>query len=263
MVRGEYLVAVSSPGSQSRPVLRLFAFSGGREDSLTSCITIRRFVEDDALKVRRLFIAVNQLLSPPDLRDAFETYIQRALVEEMDRISAYYEDRKGSFWVATRGSDLVGAFGLEPVSDDSMELRRMYVYARQGINLDRSTLADWVGRAAFLLRPVHDRLLAVLKSSAKLFADETTAPVLDPGRGRTKTGQLWAYARDDRPLGRHRSAGCRLCLRARSQGRAADRAPGRLQGHPAGRRLWRLSHARRARPRRACLLLGACPPALL
>jgi transposase len=58
---------------------------------------------------------------------------------------------------------------------------------------------DWVGRAAFLLRPVHERLLAVLKSSPKLFADETTAPVLDPGRGRTKTGQLWAYARDDRP----------------------------------------------------------------
>src|SRR5829696_4420870 len=55
------------------------------------------------------------------------------------------------------------------------------------------------GRSAFLLRPVHERLLAKLKSSPKLFADETTAPVLDPGRGRTKTGQLWAYARDDRP----------------------------------------------------------------
>ena len=48
---------------------------------------------------------------------------------------------------------------------------------------------------------MHDRLLSVLKTSAKLFADETTAPVLDPGRGQTKTGQLWAYARDDRPWG--------------------------------------------------------------
>src|SRR3954469_20185142 len=67
--------------------------------------------------------------------------------------------------------------------------------------LDRSTLADWVGRAAFHLRPVHERLLDKLKASPKLFADETTAPVLDPGRGRTKTGQLWAYARDDRPWG--------------------------------------------------------------
>jgi transposase len=79
--------------------------------------------------------------------------------------------------------------------------RQAQIYARQGINLDRSTLADWVGRAAFLLRPVQERLLAMLKSSTKLFADETTAPVLDPGRGRTKTGQLWAYARDDRPWG--------------------------------------------------------------
>lgn len=75
------------------------------------------------------------------------------------------------------------------------------IFARQGVVLDRSTLADWVGRAAFLLRPVHERLLETLKRSGKLFADETTAPVLDPGRGRTKTGQLWAYARDDRPWG--------------------------------------------------------------
>ena len=79
--------------------------------------------------------------------------------------------------------------------------RQAQIYARQGVNLDRSTLADWVGRAAFLLRPVHERLLDRLKASSKLFADETTAPVLDPGRGRTKTGQLWAYARDDRPWG--------------------------------------------------------------
>jgi transposase len=79
--------------------------------------------------------------------------------------------------------------------------RQAQIYARQGIALDRSTLADWVGRAAFLLRPVHERLLATLKMSSKLFADETTAPVLDPGRGRTKIGQLWAYARDDRPWG--------------------------------------------------------------
>ncbi len=48
---------------------------------------------------------------------------------------------------------------------------------------------------------MHERLLTRLKTSTKLFADETTAPVLDPGRGRTKVGQLWAYARDDRPWG--------------------------------------------------------------
>jgi hypothetical protein len=79
--------------------------------------------------------------------------------------------------------------------------RQAQIYGRQGVNLDRSTLADWVGKAAFLLRPVHARLFERLKASTKLFADETTAPVLDPGRGRTKTGQLFAYARDERPWG--------------------------------------------------------------
>lgn len=79
--------------------------------------------------------------------------------------------------------------------------RRAQIYARQGIPLDRSTLADWVGRAAWYLRPLRDHILGELRRSQRLFADETTAPVLDPGRGRTKTGQLWAYARDDRPWG--------------------------------------------------------------
>jgi len=79
--------------------------------------------------------------------------------------------------------------------------RQAQIYARQGIQLDRSTLADWVGRAAWYLRPLRDHILGRLRRSERLFADETTAPVLDPGRGRTKTGQLWAYARDDRPWG--------------------------------------------------------------
>jgi transposase len=79
--------------------------------------------------------------------------------------------------------------------------RQAQIYARQGIQLDRSTLADWVGRAAWYLRPLRERILVELRQAQRLFADETTAPVLDPGRGRTKTGQLWAYARDDRPWG--------------------------------------------------------------
>src|SRR4030081_454731 len=79
--------------------------------------------------------------------------------------------------------------------------RQAQIYARQSVNLDRSTLADWVGHAAWHLRPLHQRLLDKLKERPKLFADETTVPVLDPGRGRTKTGQLWAYAADDRPWG--------------------------------------------------------------
>lgn len=68
--------------------------------------------------------------------------------------------------------------------------RQAQIYARQGIELDRSTLADWVGRAAWYLRPLRDHILERLRRSERLFANETTAPVLDPGRGRTKTGQL-------------------------------------------------------------------------
>ncbi len=79
--------------------------------------------------------------------------------------------------------------------------RQAQIYERQGVHLDRSTLADWVGRAAWWLTPLRDHLLGQLRRSPKLFADETSCPVLDPGRGRTKTGQLWAYARDDRPWG--------------------------------------------------------------
>lgn len=79
--------------------------------------------------------------------------------------------------------------------------RQSRILARAGIELHRSTLADWIGTAAFHLGPVVDRLAEHLKRSTKLFMDETTAPVLDPGRGRTKTGCLWALARDDRSWG--------------------------------------------------------------
>jgi transposase len=79
--------------------------------------------------------------------------------------------------------------------------RQAQIYSRQGVNLDRSTLADWVGRAAFELRPVFDALMANLKRSTKLFMDETRAPVLDPSSKKTKTGYFWALARDDRPWG--------------------------------------------------------------
>lgn len=79
--------------------------------------------------------------------------------------------------------------------------RQSQILARSGIDLHRSTLADWVGTAAFHLGPVVDRLAEHLKRSTKLFMDETTAPVLDPGRSRTKTGYLWALARDDRSWG--------------------------------------------------------------
>ena len=83
---------------------------------------------------------------------------------------------------------------------DSLPLyRQSQMLARQGIRLDRSTLSNWVGSACRWLTPLHDLVLSTVLSSTKLFADDTTLPVLDPGRGRTKTGRLWCYAVDDRP----------------------------------------------------------------
>jgi transposase len=79
--------------------------------------------------------------------------------------------------------------------------RQTNILIRQGIEIERSTLADWVGTAAAELQPLHDYLLDQLKASPKLFCDETRCPVLDPGRGKTKTGWMWSLARDDRPWG--------------------------------------------------------------
>jgi transposase len=79
--------------------------------------------------------------------------------------------------------------------------RQSQILARQGVRIERSTLAQWVGAASAELQPLHDHLLGRLKASPKLFCDETRCPVLDPGRGKTKTGYLWAIARDDRPWG--------------------------------------------------------------
>ncbi|WP_425995421.1 IS66 family transposase [Afipia sp. DC4300-2b1] len=77
--------------------------------------------------------------------------------------------------------------------------RQSQIFARHGVELDRSTLANWVGGACWWLEPLQARLAEHIFNSQKLFADDTPLPVLDPGRGRTKTGRLWVYARDDRP----------------------------------------------------------------
>ena len=77
--------------------------------------------------------------------------------------------------------------------------RQAQIFARQGVTLDRSTLCTWVGRACWWLAPLHELVLSTVLTSPMVFADDTTLPVLDPGRGRTKTGRLWCYAVDNRP----------------------------------------------------------------
>jgi transposase len=79
--------------------------------------------------------------------------------------------------------------------------RQAEIYARQGVELDRSTLAGWVGAASELLAPLVDAVRRHVLGATKLHADDTPVPVLAPGNGKTKTGRLWTYVRDDRPAG--------------------------------------------------------------
>jgi transposase len=79
--------------------------------------------------------------------------------------------------------------------------RQSEIYAREGVELDRSTMAEWVGGCSRLLEPLVEALRRHVMSAEKLHADDTPVPVLAPGNGKTKTGRLWTYVRDDRPWG--------------------------------------------------------------
>lgn len=77
--------------------------------------------------------------------------------------------------------------------------RQCQIFGRDGVTLDRATLADWMGRTAWWLQSLHHLLLSTILASPKLFADDTRLPVLAPGKGRTRIGFLWGIARDDAP----------------------------------------------------------------
>jgi transposase len=79
--------------------------------------------------------------------------------------------------------------------------RQSEIYARQGVEIERSTMAGWVGASSELLTPLVDALRAHVFAGCKVHADDTPMPVLAPGTGKTKTGRLWTYVRDDRPAG--------------------------------------------------------------
>ncbi|MFC2255080.1 IS66 family transposase [Labrys portucalensis] len=78
--------------------------------------------------------------------------------------------------------------------------RQSEIYGREGVDLNRSTLADWVGQAAWLLQPVVDAIRRHVFAADKIHGDDTPVPVLAPGHGRTRTGRAWIYVRDDRPF---------------------------------------------------------------
>jgi len=78
--------------------------------------------------------------------------------------------------------------------------RQSEIFARDGLDLDRSTLSDWVGQATWLLQPIVEGIRRHVFAAEKIHGDDTPVPVLEPGRGRTRTGRLWVYVRDDRPF---------------------------------------------------------------
>ena len=123
---------------------------------------------------------------------------------------------------------LVAHVAVAKYADHCPLYRQAQILTRQGIAIDRATLAFWTGYAAAEVKPVWRLMREELLCSTKLFVDETTAPVLDPGRGRTKKGYFWVLARDDRPwCGRSPPA----VVYSYAPGRGGDHAAALLQGY--------------------------------
>ena len=102
---------------------------------------------------------------------------------------------------ALAGPGLLAHVLVAKYCDHQPLYRQTEMYAREGVELERSTLADWVGGTSRLLEPLVEALRRHVLSAHKLHADDTPVPVLAPGNGKTKTGRLWTYVRDDRPAG--------------------------------------------------------------
>lgn len=97
------------------------------------------------------------------------------------------------------GPGLLAHVLISKYCDHQPLYRQSQIYARQGVELERSTMADWVGGSSRLLDPLGEALRRYVLAAGKLHADDTPVPVLAPGQGKTKTGRLWTYVRDDRP----------------------------------------------------------------
>ncbi|MFL5334343.1 MAG: IS66 family transposase, partial [Geminicoccaceae bacterium] len=99
------------------------------------------------------------------------------------------------------GPGLIAHVLVSKFCDHTPLHRQSGIYAREGVEIDRATLADWVGSAVFLLTPLAEAIGRHIRAGAALHADDTPVPVLSPGLGRTKTGRLWVLVRDERPWG--------------------------------------------------------------
>ena len=98
------------------------------------------------------------------------------------------------------GPGLLAHVAVSKYADGLPLHRQSEIYARQDVDIERSTMADWIGRTAALLSPLTEAIGRHVCAGPVLHADDTTVPVLEPGRGRTRTGRLWAVVRDERPF---------------------------------------------------------------
>ena len=99
------------------------------------------------------------------------------------------------------GPSLLAHVIVSKYADHLPLYRQSEIYARQGVEISRSTLAGWVGGASDLLSPLVDAIQKHVLAGRKLHADDTPMPVLSTGSGKTRMGRLWTYVRDDRPAG--------------------------------------------------------------
>ena len=99
--------------------------------------------------------------------------------------------------------------------------RQSQIFEREGLDLERSTLADWVGKSTALLEPLVDAIGQHVLAGQAIFADDTPVKMLAPGTGKTATARLWAYGQDERPW----KALSRLCKRFRHLSRAGKPQP--------------------------------------
>ncbi len=124
---------------------------------------------------------------------------------------------------------LLAAIAVSKYADGLPLYRQEAIFAREKVEVGRNLMAGWMGHVGFHLEPLAERFFQLIRAGGRIFADETTLPVLAPGRGRTRTGYLWTYLRDDRPWG---GAGPPIVVYRFEDSRSAER----LERHLAG---WR------------------------
>lgn len=164
-------------------------------------VVIRAFEESDAPRVRELFVVVNRRLAPAGMEAQFETYIERALREEIDRIAEYY--RHGGFWVALEAAVLIGTFGLEPGGARTMELRRMYVSSsarRRGVGrtmlryAEEETLRRGCDKVTLSTARIQKEAIALYKRAGYRLVDEESA---EPASHKSVGGMARLYFEKD------------------------------------------------------------------